>query len=179
MTGIPTFDDYARGVFFPHMGQRETSMEKILGRGRVPGKHIKEKNREKRGKGYEGKVQAQPKVPGNLGPFSLLPQTNKVKLFFPYQRVVPLPPQTEKRLCKSGPLICSGMTRCRLPRKADKELWVLYKCPREGCTTAWYAGDTDFLVILGSITSSRNSSADIGVAFGSGKISFFPTHKCP
>ncbi|KAG0716894.1 hypothetical protein GWK47_008596 [Chionoecetes opilio] len=125
---------------FPNMRQLETSM-RVDVMGRVPGQHIKESKREKRGKVYEGRGQARPKGPRELARFPADPK-NQGKIFpVPIKKLYPLPSQTESRSLQNlGPLFLQWHCHFMPPmarRGRHKNCGPSTRCPRGGCTTCF------------------------------------------
>ncbi|KAG0721985.1 hypothetical protein GWK47_045320 [Chionoecetes opilio] len=184
VTGITTFDDYASGVFVPHiMRQLETSMRVDVVWDRYLDNSIKESTREKRGKGVRRKVAGQTKVPGNWPDF-LRDPTNKVELFqFLSEKIVSTTfPDGKQVFATSGAsVVCSGTDHSMPPcdhEEADTRIVVhLQDALESGCTTCLVRTVyTDVLVILIGkyhFLASKYPSADIWVAFGSGKNFLF------
>ncbi|KAG0724207.1 hypothetical protein GWK47_005234 [Chionoecetes opilio] len=144
---------------------------------------IKESTREKRGKGVRRKVAGQTKVPGNWPDF-LRDPTNKVELFqFLSEKIVSTTfPDGKQVFATSGAsVVCSGTDHSMPPcdhEEADTRIVVhLQDALESGCTTCLVRTvDTDVLVILIGkyhFLASKYPSADIWVAFGSGKNFLF------
>ena len=180
VTGITTFDDYASGVFIPYiMRQLETSMRVDVVWDRYLDNSIKESTREKRGKGVRRKVAGQTKIPGNWPDF-LRDPTNKVELFqFLTEKIVSTTfPDGKQVFATSGAsVVCSGTDHSMPPcdhEEADTRIvFHLQDALECGCTKCLVRTvDTDVLVILIGkyhFLAGKYPSADIWVAFGSGK----------
>ncbi|KAG0710652.1 hypothetical protein GWK47_022350 [Chionoecetes opilio] len=189
VTGITTFDDYASGVFVPHiMRQLETSMRVDVVWGRYLDNSIKESTREKRGKGVRRKVAGPDKVPGNWPDF-LRDPTNKVELFqFPIREDCihyPFPDGKQVFATSGASVVCSGTDHSMPPcdhEEADHRIVVhLQDALESGCTTCLVRTvDTDVLVILigkyhflAASIHRLTSGSPSAVARTS-----FPTHQC-
>ncbi|KAG0703001.1 hypothetical protein GWK47_002845 [Chionoecetes opilio] len=135
VTGITTFDDYASGVFVPHiMRQRETSMRVDVVWDRYLDNSNQRINQRETGERLRRKVAGQTKVPGNWPDF-LRDPTNKVELFqFLSEKIVSIPSQTESRSLQHRSLCSLHLaltTRCRhvTTKRQTQELWSIYKMP--------------------------------------------------
>ncbi|KAG0718686.1 hypothetical protein GWK47_007523 [Chionoecetes opilio] len=135
VTGITTFDDYASGVFVPHiMRQLETSMRVDVVWDRYLDNSIKESP--ENGERCTKEVAGQTKVPGNWPDF-LRDPTNKVELFqFLSEKIVSTTfPDGKQVFATSGAsVVCSG-TDHSMPhvttRGRHKNCGPSTRCPRE------------------------------------------------
>ena len=179
-TNITTLNEYASGVFFPHiMNQLETSERADVVWDTYITSSIKESAREKRGKGIRRKVAGQNKLPGNWPDF-LRDTKNKQELFtFLSENIASTAWPDGKQVFNTSGIRVVGTERSHsmLPcnhEEADTRIMIhLLDALEHGASTCLVRTvDTDVVVILiGKFHAmvAKYPTADIWVAFGTGK----------
>ena len=179
-TNITTFNEYASGVFVPHiMNQLETSERADVVWDTYIRSTIKESAREKRGKGIRRKVAVQNKLPGNWPDF-LRDSKNKQELFtFLSEKIASTAWPDGKQVFITSGIRVVGTERSHsmLPcnhEEADTRIMIhLLDALEHGASTCLVRTvDTDVVVILiGKFHAmvAKYPTADIWVAFGTGK----------
>ena len=184
VTSISTFDDYASGVFLPHiMKQLVTSRRVDVVWDTYIVSSIRESVRERRGKCVRKKVSGQTKAPGNWPDF-LRDPTNKQELFrFLSEKIgsTGCPDGKQIFITLGATVFNRGTDYCMPPcdhEEADTRIVIrLQDSLENGCATCLVRTvDTDVVFILiGMYHSliSKYPAADIWVAFGTGKNSMY------